>query len=685
VNNINVEAIPAELKQLRQWICWRYEKDEKGKLTKVPYQLNGRSKASTTNPKTWSTFDDAFRASPQFSGIGFVFNSDYTGVDLDHAINGSIKNWAAELISKFPTYAEFSPSGEGVHLISQGAAVYEGEKGRKKPYGDGGIEIYSRERFFTFTGNRLESSPEVCTDQTTAIRALYQALGNSNGASSHSHKTEIFRDDISERLEVARKDLVFSRLWDGDTSANNGDDSAADGHAKSRAAGRNEPITNLARKKNDDEQPWPKGVSDFNDLAQLRRSQLGRWLTWGLERNGNGLPLPILKNAALVFKHDPALKDVVFFDQFHQRLMTGTPAREWADVDDIKLVLYFQDSIGLSKISREVVSQAVILCAHQNARNCVRDWLEGLTWDKEPRIDHFFEDHFGAAGTDYTRAASRNFWLSLVARVFRPGCQVDTMVVLEGGQGIGKSRALRIIGGPWFTEQHESVTNQKAFSEVLQGKLIVEIGEMDSFSRAEVTRVKQIISAPHDRFRKAYGRHAEDHPRQCVFVGTTNRDDWNRDETGARRFWPIRCNGEIDTSAIQEHREQFFAEAVELFKLGKYWWEMPAEATRTEQEKRYVEPAWVPPIKQYIAYKRVIEGDTGQWKWIERHEPLQEVTIADLLEHALDLPKGQWVKANEMRVAECLRFLGWQKKDASRKGKTVKIWLAGGDGGDGGN
>ena len=179
--------------------------------------------------------------------------------------------------------------------------------------------------------------------------------------------------------------------------------------------------------------------------------------------------------------------------------------------------------------------------AFRNRRNCVRDWLESLKWDQVPRIEHFFENHFGAD----PRAASANFWISLVARVCRPGCQVDNMVVLEGPQGIRKSSALRVIGGEWFTEQHESATG-KGFFEVLQGKLLVEVSEMDSFSRAEVTKVKQIITCTNDRFRESYGRHAKDHPRQCIFVGTTNRDDWNTDVTGARRFWPIACQGEIN-------------------------------------------------------------------------------------------------------------------------------------------
>src|SRR5262249_23914540 len=190
-----------------------------------------------------------------------------------------------------------------------------------------------------------------------------------------------------------------------------------------------------------------------------------------------------------------------------------------------------------------------------------------------------------------------------VARVYRPGCKVDNMVVLEGPQGIGKSSALHVIGGEWFTEQHESASNPKPFKEILQGKLLIEISEMDAFSRAEVSRVKQTITDTLDRYRESFGRHAKDHLRQCVFVGTTNKDDWNKDDTGARRFWPIACKGEIDVEGIRANREQLFAEAVTRIKNGESWWEMPAEETRLEQQKRYDADAWSEDIAAFIALK----------------------------------------------------------------------------------
>lgn len=407
-------------------------------------------------------------------------------------------------------------------------------------------------------------------------------------------------------------------------------------------------------------------------------SQQGKWLAWGLDRSGNGLPVANLKNGVAVQLHDPSLKGHVWYDEFLQRILTGSPAREWTDADEINLTLHMQDHVGIQKIGRDVVGQAVIAIAFRDVRNCVKDWLESLEWDQEPRIDQFFADHFGAEGkgysSEYINAASRNFWISMVARIYAPGCQVDNMIVLEGEQGIRKSSALREIGGKWFVEQHEAITG-KGFYEVLQGKFLIEISELDAFSRTDVTKVKQVITCTNDRFRESYGRHAKDHPRQCIFVGTTNKDDWQRDETGARRFWPIACHGEIDLDAIRANRNQFFAEAVHKYKDGKTWWEMPAERTREEQAKRYTPPAWVEPIKRYIE-NEYVRDDDGKGEWIRRAKPLVETSISDILAYALDIPKGQWSKANQMQAAESLRHLGWNKKDKSIDGKTLKRWLS---------
>ena len=366
------------------------------------------------------------------------------------------------------------------------------------------------------------------------------------------------------------------------------------------------------------------------------------WSEWSLTCTKDGLPHTNLNNAAIVLESDPQFKGAVYFDEFLQRVIRrNSPEREWRDADDLEATRYMQSMLGLTRMSRDTVSQAVVNVAHQHPRNCVQEWLGSLRHDGTQRLEAFFSDHFGAPQNDYTASASKNFWLSLVARAYKPGCKVDNMIVLEGSQGVGKSTALGIIAGDWFAEQHESATNPKAFAEILQGKLLVEISEMDAFSRVEVNRVKQTVSCSCDRFRASYGRYAVDHPRTCVFVGTTNRDDWNRDETGARRFWPIACSGTIELESLRNLRDQYFAESVVRFRAEERHWEMPLGLATLEQEARYQRDPWHNAIVQKLKGKA-------------------HSTTTDLLvEIGVELARQG--KAEQMRVGQILRVLGWKR------------------------
>lgn len=403
-------------------------------------------------------------------------------------------------------------------------------------------------------------------------------------------------------------------------------------------------------------------LSQEKSAAEAPLSQVARWLKWNVERNGNGLPLTNLNNAVRVMEADPALRGLVWFDKFLNRFMTGDPAREWTDADDVNLTLYMQREVGISKMGKDTVTQAVSVMAMRDTRNCVKDWINALpAWDRKARIDTFMADVFGCDLTLYTMAASRNFWISMIARVFRPGCKVDNMIVLEGGQGIFKSSALAAIADPWFAEQHESAQNPKAFAEVLQGKLLVEIAEMDAFGRAEVNTIKKIVSCQSDRFRPAYGRYAADFPRQGIMAGSTNKDDWNRDETGARRFWPISCKGQANVALVREIREQCFAEALAEFHAGASWWNMPDEETRNEQRKRYDADPWMEVISGWLLGRSA-------------------VTVNDIAVDCLRIEFKDIDRARQMRIAGVLRALGWTNGgNKKRAGAVRREWLAPGD------
>lgn len=373
-------------------------------------------------------------------------------------------------------------------------------------------------------------------------------------------------------------------------------------------------------------------------------------------------PRSSLANAVTVLNHDPLWGPGTFwFDEFLDRaLITNSATREWRDEDDTRLAVYLQQVIGMSTVAEGIASSAVRYVSRQRPRHCVREYLHSLAWDGEPRLAHAFEDFWGATPDEsqpsgYLRAISCNFFIGLVARVMRPGCQLDNMVVFEGTQGIGKAKALRVLGGEWYMLASESVTS-KDFFQTLPGKLVVEIGEMESFSRAERERVKLVISTPIDRYRASYARRAVDHPRQCVFAGTTNRDDWGNDDTGLRRFWPIRC-GDIDSASLAAARDQLFAEALAAYAEGATWWETPAALTLAVQRDRQSEDIWTALVLDYLIKKT-------------------DVQIHDVLREACKVRESDMTHTHKLRIGSILRLAGWVKSNRRIHGRQVKMWVA---------
>lgn len=378
------------------------------------------------------------------------------------------------------------------------------------------------------------------------------------------------------------------------------------------------------------------------------------WHELGLQLNDKQIPFANESNAALLLGGHADWKSRIWFDEFHGRVFMDDAGRnrEWSDADDVNAAIWVQTACGMPRMSVDTMRKAVNVVAQRNKANECRQWVESLTHDGTPRLDHFLPEIMGSPDDDYSRRASRNFWVSLVARTMDPGCQVDNMLVLEGRQGIGKSSALRIIGGDWYAEAHESL-REKDFFLGLAGKLLVEITEMDAFSRADTSRVKQVVTCRVDRYRAPYEARAQDHKRHTVFCGTTNDDAYLRDATGGRRFWPIRC-GEIRLDLLQDQRDQLFAEAIALYRKGETWWEMPAKATLEAQDERRQTDPWEESVLSYLALKT-------------------RVAVPEVLGN-IGLEVKNFDKQSQMRVADILRANGWQRALVFEHGRRQRLW-----------
>ena len=397
-------------------------------------------------------------------------------------------------------------------------------------------------------------------------------------------------------------------------------------------------------------------ISSPTDPEPPPQSLHAVWERLGLAMTQRSGPIVNVDNAVRILEGWPEFRDLIWFDEFHQRVLTsreGSP-REWRDVDDIWLTVYCQRSLGLPKMTTKVIREAVEIFSFQHTRNEPRDWMAGLTWDQTPRVETFFIDCFGSEDTPYIRAASRNWWIAMAARVFDPGCKFDNMVVLEGNQGRFKSTALNIIGGDWFMEATETI-GSKDFLQALNGKLLVEIAELDSFSKADVRSIKKTISCRVDTYRASYGRRAQDFRRRCVFVGTTNDDEYLDDPTGGRRFWPIKI-GAIDLDRIKTTREQLFAEAAHRFKRGESWWQMPDSAIEEQDARR-----------RYDAWEDVVV------QWVSGRDRLR---LCEIARGALGIDAADLDKRHQLRLGAVLRSIGWERRVVKIAGRSERIWVS---------
>lgn len=380
----------------------------------------------------------------------------------------------------------------------------------------------------------------------------------------------------------------------------------------------------------------------FGDEAKpLNRKAL--WDRLEINYPDKGVPACNVDNVVKVLEGFSEFKEGIWFDNFQRRIFTTwkSKKREWTDADDLQIQRFMQNKIGLTRTAKQTVQDAVSLHAHNNRTNEFEEWIKSLTWDGVERCEYFFDNYMGAPHGDYCRAVSKSFWVGMVARGCSPGCQLDTMIILEGEQGTFKSSALRAIGGKWFSEVHKSVKDTD-FPLIFHGKLLLEFGEFNSFRRAEINAIKGIVTNRIDRLRSPYGKRFEDYPRTCSFVATTNDDAYLGDVTGARRFLPIRTS-KIDLEDIIKFREQFFAEAYQLFKAGTPWWIFP-ESAKDEQEIRRQTDEWELPLRDNL------EADLRS-----------QFTIWEIAKEFLDIPLPDLNKPTQQRIGQCLRAIGLER------------------------
>lgn len=317
-------------------------------------------------------------------------------------------------------------------------------------------------------------------------------------------------------------------------------------------------------------------TADFTDNGQTPDTS---WLE-KIARKNNGAIEESLGNIALIITNDPGLQEIRY-NQLSETIDVRDPQKlpwqqvkpGWSDTDIAQLKLYLENRYQLYSSTKTM--EALDIAAGTRAYHPIRDYLDNLpAWDGVQRIDTLLVDYLGADNTDYVRAVTRKTLIAAVRRIYRPGTKFDTVLILSGPQGTGKSTLFAKLAGDWFSDAL-SLTDMKdkTGSEKLQGYWIHELGELAGMRKMEVEVVKGFISRTDDKYRASYARVVESHPRQCIIVGSTNAENgFLRDVTGNRRFWPVAITGESERKTWGLDAEtvgQIWAEALAAHRAGE--------------------------------------------------------------------------------------------------------------------
>ena len=626
-----------------RWVNFVFQTRE-GKITKVPFSAVTGKNASSMKASDWTTFEEASKTKLGKKGqLGIVFTEDKTllGIDLDHCLNGlniehAEKEKIVQLIIEADTYTEISPSGTGLHLFLETEHPLELTANRH-----GNFEAYTGGRYFTFTGRSYKDERDIRKVSVEEAEKLLAIIGYPWGKASEAALPVKSEKDLDFTQSISRFDQnillkkIFSSkggekikaLYDGDTTGYKKDGSAADmallAHLAfwtRKDASAMEAIwlqSPLGQREKTQERKDYRDRSIRNAIAKC--TTVHETTATKLEAElatvapeidllfqtykGDKIFTQNTENICRILQKHPDFAGRLRYDTFKNIIeykpSGETEFREFADHDVIDL----QTAISIlfpifGKVGKEMVYDAITKTARENTIDSAVDYLRALKWDGVARLNTWLEKTFGTPDDLYHRAVGSNVLKGLVMRLMRPGCKFDYVLVLEGEQGMKKSSALAILGGgkphdgeiygPWHVETTMGMENKDFFMQ-FWGKAIVEFSEGETLSRTEVKRMKGIITTPVDRFRPAYGRQSIDFPRRCIFMMTTNQSEYLKDETGNRRWLPVKVEKIADLDWLYENHDQLYAEAFHrVMVLKETTYDFPVEETLAAQHLRRI-------------------------------------------------------------------------------------------------
>lgn len=435
-----------------------------------------------------------------------------------------------------------------------------------------------------------------------------------------------------------------------------------------------------------DDEPAAAGDDDPQaDLDELVGDPKAKRTDWqlSLERARDGSVTNTVANLALIIANDRRIAPCVEFNAFREQVVTRVPLKTrlavvaripirdrangdvWQDqhTDALRILLESPNGPKLSgwglKPSDRDLQAAIGNAARLAPFHPVRERLAAVPWDRVPRVETLFIDFLGADDNAYHREAARKFMVAAIARAFEPGHKFDFVPIFEGMQGKRKSTFIRVLALDWFEELKGDFGDEKRLVEQMMGAWILELPELSVLRRSDIEEVKAFVSASHSTVRLSYGRLPKVFLRQCVFMGTTNQDSYLVDDTGNRRWWPVRCEvEEIDTDRLKKVVHQLWAEALHLYR-----------------QMRQDQPEGILPLYLTDPEARRIAGEVQ-----ESRRTVNDTDItAGMIQEWLDTPaiRERMGEATYIRMTTCIAQIWKEALGGNKPPTTTESWMIG--------
>lgn len=682
-----------DIKKAPIWISWKLvKKPEQEKPTKVPIQKNGQL-ASSTDASTWATFDEV----GDNKGVVFEPTVGIVGIDFDHVVkDGVIVNKVIdEFVRSAKTYVEYSPSGTGVHLLFRSTERIDLEANKHHFNDTESIEAYTWGRYFTFTGNEhpyskpiLEVDSEIFIQLLSQIGYPWKRVTKTGEKPSTSGKSFLTKEEVLVKMFASKNGEKMRRLYDGNLQDYHNDSSNADFNlclSLSFWANRDYAVIEELwlqsplgqREKTQTREDYrrrtiERAIEYTTDVYQPPQRTVGRKIEEDEDIDyefimtkvkEDFIPSMIVLNVMRVLRKHPQFVGHFRRNTFSHMVETNYNGGAWESLTDgviLKVREFIAENFSFfSKLSTQMMQEAILTVAEDNRVNPPRDYFSSLIWDGKPRLNSWLHHTYGVADDELHQQIGSNWMKGLVKRVMQPGCQFDHVLVLVSGQGMRKSTSIRVLGEPWHVETTHS-TDNKDFYLLLAQNVIVEFSEGEILDRTSVKKLKAEITKTEDQLRPPYERGMVRMKRSCVFAVTTNELEF-KDSTGNRRWLPVELQKVADIDWLEENKDQLYAEAYHRAVVVNESVHIFSEELSTIQD-------------QHLEYS---DYDEKVFDWVCEVKNIEEEGIA--LHDAVRAAYGGSIHITgleEKRVSSTLKGLLKMESRNKRKGENVrKRWF----------